>query len=36
MGAEALGTAPREDISFTDRKVCREYLCGLCPHTLFT
>ncbi|RKP09510.1 U1 snRNP-associated protein Usp106, partial [Thamnocephalis sphaerospora] len=36
MGAEALGAAPREDVPFTDRRVCRDYLGGLCTHTLFT
>jgi hypothetical protein len=24
------------DLKFTDPKVCRSYLCGACPHDLFT
>ena len=35
MGAEAMGTLP-EDTKFTDAKVCRNFLCGMCPHDLFT
>jgi len=35
MGAEALGGVPF-DTKHDDPKVCRNYLCGLCPHTLFT
>ncbi|KAI9598114.1 hypothetical protein BDF19DRAFT_433549 [Syncephalis fuscata] len=36
MGVEALGGGPQENIPFTDKRVCRAYLCGLCPHSLFT
>lgn len=35
MGAEAMGAIP-EDTKFTDAKVCRNALCGTCPHDLFT
>ncbi|CAD6580793.1 MAG: splicing factor [Cyphobasidiales sp. Tagirdzhanova-0007] len=35
MGAEAMGTVP-EDTKFTDAKVCKNQLCGTCPHELFT
>jgi len=35
MGAEAMGTIP-QDTKFTDAKVCRNFLCGQCPHDLFT
>lgn len=35
MGAESLGAVP-EDTKFTDPKVCRNFLCGTCPHDLFT
>jgi len=35
MGAEALGGVP-DHMKYDDDKVCRNYLCGLCPHDLFT
>ncbi|KAJ3045561.1 splicing factor [Rhizophlyctis rosea] len=35
MGKEALGGIP-DNIKYTDAKVCKSYLCGLCPHDLFT
>ncbi|KAI8910580.1 LUC7-domain-containing protein [Powellomyces hirtus] len=35
MGKEALGGTP-DNMKFTDPQVCRNYLCGLCPHDLFT
>ncbi|MBW0465538.1 hypothetical protein O181_005253 [Austropuccinia psidii MF-1] len=35
MGAEAMGII-QVDLKFTDPKVCRSYLCGACPHDLFT
>ncbi|EGF99112.1 uncharacterized protein MELLADRAFT_45811, partial [Melampsora larici-populina 98AG31] len=35
MGAEAMGII-QVDLKFTDLKVCRSYLCGACPHDLFT
>ncbi|KAJ3300784.1 splicing factor [Borealophlyctis nickersoniae] len=35
MGKEALGGIP-DDVTYTDPKVCRNFLCGLCPHDLFT
>ena len=30
-----MGTVP-EDTKFTDAKVCKNQLCGTCPHELFT
>ncbi|KAJ3168637.1 splicing factor [Geranomyces variabilis] len=35
MGKEALGGTP-DNMKFTDPQACRNYLCGLCPHDLFT
>ncbi|KAI9347924.1 small nuclear ribonucleoprotein [Zopfochytrium polystomum] len=35
MGKEALG-GPPDTIKFYEDSVCRDYLCGLCPHDLFT
>ncbi|KXS19865.1 LUC7-domain-containing protein [Gonapodya prolifera JEL478] len=35
MGAEALGRTP-QNINFDDAKVCRDFLCGMCIHDLFT
>ncbi|KAI9003182.1 small nuclear ribonucleoprotein [Gaertneriomyces semiglobifer] len=35
MGKEALGGVP-DTVKFTDPQVCRNFLCGLCPHDLFT
>ncbi|KAJ3083543.1 splicing factor [Quaeritorhiza haematococci] len=35
MGKQALGGAP-DTLTFDDPKVCRNHLCGLCPHDLFT
>ncbi|KND02354.1 uncharacterized protein SPPG_02824 [Spizellomyces punctatus DAOM BR117] len=35
MGKEALGGTP-DNVKFTDTTVCRNFLCGLCPHDLFT
>ncbi|KAJ3215735.1 splicing factor [Dinochytrium kinnereticum] len=35
MGKESLGGVP-DKIHFKDPEVCRDYLCGLCPHDLFT
>ncbi|KAJ3028355.1 splicing factor, partial [Rhizophlyctis rosea] len=35
MGKEALGGTP-DTIHFTDPNVCKNFLCGLCPHDLFT
>ncbi|SNX84363.1 related to LUC7 - essential protein associated with the U1 snRNP complex [Melanopsichium pennsylvanicum] len=34
MGPEAMGT-PTANLHFTDPKVCRNFLCGTCPHDLF-
>ncbi|SJX62865.1 related to LUC7-essential protein associated with the U1 snRNP complex [Sporisorium reilianum f. sp. reilianum] len=34
MGPEAMG-APAANLHFTDVKVCRNFLCGTCPHDLF-
>ena len=30
------GTTKQAALSITDSKVCRSYLCGSCPHDLFT
>lgn len=30
-----MGTADA-DLKFTDAKVCRNFLCGTCPHDLFS
>ncbi|EJU05182.1 small nuclear ribonucleo protein, partial [Dacryopinax primogenitus] len=35
MGPEAMGLVP-QNITWDDDKVCRNFLCGTCPHTLFT
>ncbi|KZT53992.1 LUC7-domain-containing protein [Calocera cornea HHB12733] len=35
MGPEAMGSVP-QNINWEDEKVCRNFLCGTCPHTLFT
>ncbi|KAI0032223.1 putative U1 snRNP protein [Vararia minispora EC-137] len=35
MGPEAMGVADA-NITWQDDKVCRNFLCGTCPHTLFT
>jgi len=35
MGPEAMGTA-NANLHWSDEKVCRNFLCGTCPHTLFT
>ncbi|KAH8116814.1 hypothetical protein DFH11DRAFT_1577664 [Phellopilus nigrolimitatus] len=35
MGPEAMGVA-NANLSWTDEKVCRNFLCGTCPHILFT
>jgi len=35
MGPEAMGLA-NANIQWSDDKVCRNFLCGTCPHTLFT
>ncbi|PWO00277.1 LUC7-domain-containing protein [Tilletiopsis washingtonensis] len=35
MGPEAMGTATTT-LHFTDDKVCRNFLCGTCPHDLFS
>ncbi|CAG8641105.1 8913_t:CDS:2, partial [Paraglomus occultum] len=35
MGTEALGGVP-DTVNFWDSNVCRNCLCGLCPHDLFT
>ncbi|KAJ1029116.1 hypothetical protein NDA18_002744 [Ustilago nuda] len=34
MGPEAMGI-PTANLHFTDPKVCRNFLCGTCPHDLF-
>ncbi|KAI0277244.1 hypothetical protein BGY98DRAFT_981323 [Russula aff. rugulosa BPL654] len=35
MGPEAMGITT-VNLSWPDEKVCRNFLCGTCPHTLFT
>ncbi|KAI0950424.1 hypothetical protein AcV7_008891 [Taiwanofungus camphoratus] len=35
MGPEAMGVA-NANLVWSDEKVCRNFLCGVCPHTLFT
>ncbi|KAH9071158.1 small nuclear ribonucleoprotein [Lactarius deliciosus] len=35
MGPEAMGIAT-VNLVWSDEKVCRNFLCGTCPHTLFT
>jgi hypothetical protein len=35
MGPEAMG-AVNANLVWTDDKVCRNFLCGTCPHALFT
>ncbi|EIN07259.1 small nuclear ribonucleo protein [Punctularia strigosozonata HHB-11173 SS5] len=35
MGPEAMGVA-NANLHWSDEKVCRNFLCGTCPHTLFT
>ncbi|KAF6763923.1 small nuclear ribonucleoprotein [Ephemerocybe angulata] len=35
MGPEAMGVA-NANLHWSDEKVCRNFLCGTCPHSLFT
>ncbi|KAJ7581162.1 hypothetical protein C8J56DRAFT_959266 [Mycena floridula] len=35
MGPEAMGVA-NANLTWSDDKVCRNFLCGTCPHALFT
>ncbi|KAI0807350.1 putative U1 snRNP protein [Fomes fomentarius] len=35
MGPEAMGVS-NANLQWSDEKVCRNFLCGTCPHTLFT
>jgi glutamate synthase domain-containing protein 2 len=35
MGPEAMGVA-NANLVWNDEKVCRNFLCGTCPHALFT
>lgn len=35
MGPEAMGVA-NANLVWSDDKVCRNFLCGTCPHALFT
>ena len=35
MGPEAMGVA-NANLQWSDDKVCKNFLCGTCPHTLFT
>lgn len=34
MGAESMGIVTVQ-LSMTDEKVCKNYLCGTCPHVVF-
>lgn len=35
MGPETMGLV-NSNLVWSDDKVCRNFLCGTCPHTLFT
>ena len=35
MGPEAMGVT-NQNLVWSDEKVCRNFLCGTCPHALFT
>lgn len=35
MGPEAMGVS-NANLHWSDEKVCKNFLCGTCPHTLFT
>jgi len=35
MGSQALGI-PDDNLDFRDPNICRSFLCGCCPHDLFT
>lgn len=35
MGAESMGITVVH-LHFTDDKVCKSFLCGTCPHVVFT
>ncbi len=35
MGKEAMYGSGIQKLDFTDASVCKDYLCGLCPHDLF-
>lgn len=35
MGPEAMGVT-NQNLAWPDDKVCRNFLCGTCPHALFT
>lgn len=35
MGPEAMGVT-NQNLVWSDDKVCRNFLCGTCPHALFT
>ncbi|CAB53085.1 LUC7-domain-containing protein [Schizosaccharomyces pombe] len=36
MGSNLSNFTSRGLVHFTDRKVCRSFLCGICPHDIFT
>ena len=36
MGPYRNGDTRRTIRTFSDPEVCKNFLCGLCPHTLFT
>ncbi|EEB09040.1 U1 snRNP-associated protein Usp106 [Schizosaccharomyces japonicus yFS275] len=35
MGSNLSNFSSRGQVQFTDRKVCRSFLCGICPHDVF-
>ena len=36
MGANRNGDVQEVKKHYSDREVCRPFLCGMCPHDLFT
>lgn len=36
MGSDMIGSSQQQSMSFTSPKVCRSFLCGDCPHDMFT
>lgn len=36
MGSDMMGFSHQQTMSFTSPKVCRSFLCGDCPHDMFT
>lgn len=35
MGTQRDGARPEDEVKFSDDRVCKSYLMGLCPHELF-